>query len=171
MIRQTHTYVNLEISQAAFDEIEGLLKAAKYDHLLQDGKVMMEGIALIPPEQPQENDPEDPKCDVCGDTAEQHRTEKGYDHEFGGIEPLAKPIYQERTFAEELTSLINRFSRENASDTPDFIVAAYVSAALEAFENAVNAREKWYGREPVPVPADQCPTPPDVVGKPFLTSI
>jgi hypothetical protein len=165
MIRQTHTYVNLEISQAAFDEIEGLLKAAKYDHLLQDGKVMMEGIALIPPEQPQENDSEDPKCDVCGDTAEQHRTETGYDHSFGGIEPI-KP-----SFRSDIQSTINRYSKENGSNTPDYILAQFLVDSLSAYDKAVTAREKWYGREPVPVPADQCPPSPDVVGRPFLTGI
>jgi hypothetical protein len=210
MIRQTHTYVNLEISQAAFDEIEGLLKAAKYDHLLQDGKVMMEGIALIPPEQPQENDPEDPKCDVCGDTAEQHRTEKGYDHEFGGIAPthrdLIGKLNQEFTpdgneallklhrsdcsvhnepaspagpcdctmlsdFRKDIQSTINRYSKENGSNTPDYILAQFLVDSLSAYDKAVTAREKWYGREPVPVPADQCPPSPDVVGRPFLTGI
>lgn len=41
---------------------------------------------------------------------------------------------------------INCESRENASNTPDFILASYLVQCLESFEAAVNAREKWYGR-------------------------
>lgn len=41
---------------------------------------------------------------------------------------------------------INCESRENASNTPDFILASYLMACLETFEAAVNARERWYGR-------------------------
>jgi len=52
-----------------------------------------------------------------------------------------------RTFAQELTSLVNRYSQEADSDTPDFILAAYLVNGLVAFNNAVKAREQWYGRE------------------------
>ena len=39
----------------------------------------------------------------------------------------------------------NKHSRENASNTPDFILAAYLKACLEAFEVATIDRESWYG--------------------------
>ena len=52
----------------------------------------------------------------------------------------------EPTFREQLASLLNRNSMENGSDTPDFILAEYLVRALESFDTAVNAREKWYGR-------------------------
>jgi hypothetical protein len=42
---------------------------------------------------------------------------------------------------------INCESRENASNTPDFILASYLVQCLESYEAAVNAREKWYGRD------------------------
>lgn len=48
-------------------------------------------------------------------------------------------------FTEELRSLINRFSKENDSNTPDFILAGYILVCLEAFNEATRAREKWYG--------------------------
>ena len=51
------------------------------------------------------------------------------------------------SFEEELRSLINRYSRENESNTPDFILAQYIEKSLLAFNQAVNSREKWYGRE------------------------
>jgi hypothetical protein len=66
---------------------------------------------------------------------------------------------------------LNCFSAENGSNTPDFILAEYLLDCLGAYDKAVTAREKWYGREPVPVPPDQAPPRPDVVGKPFLSSI
>jgi hypothetical protein len=50
------------------------------------------------------------------------------------------------TFRKELESLINRHSAENGSDTPDFILADYLQDCLFAWDKAVAAREKWYGR-------------------------
>ncbi len=50
------------------------------------------------------------------------------------------------TFKEELKSLINRHSRENESNTPDFLLGQFIEGCLAAFEQTVNAREKWYGR-------------------------
>jgi hypothetical protein len=52
---------------------------------------------------------------------------------------------------EELRSLINRNSRENASGTPDYILAEYLAACLLAYDRAVAQRETWYGR---PIPGD-----------------
>lgn len=51
-------------------------------------------------------------------------------------------------FGAELTGLINRYSCENESNTPDFILAAYLGACLDAFDAATVERERWHGREP-----------------------
>lgn len=51
------------------------------------------------------------------------------------------------TFQEELQSLINRRNVEAASNTPDFILAQYISDCLNAFNRAVLRRERWYGFE------------------------
>lgn len=66
-------------------------------------------------------------------------------------------------FRKELTKLINRESMENGSDTPDFLLAEYLTDCLAVFDRVVKAREKWYGREPEPV----CPQPDfdDVLNK------
>lgn len=48
-------------------------------------------------------------------------------------------------FENELMQLINKHSRENVSNTPDFILAAYLMACLDAFNAASNGREQWYG--------------------------
>lgn len=41
----------------------------------------------------------------------------------------------------ELRALLNRASRENESNTPDFILAGYLMNCLEAFEDATRQRE------------------------------
>jgi hypothetical protein len=48
--------------------------------------------------------------------------------------------------ARDIASAINRVSRENVSNTPDFILAEMLVDILTAFEKASNARETWYGR-------------------------
>lgn len=40
---------------------------------------------------------------------------------------------------------INRCSAENGSNTPDFILAEYLTNCLAAFDAATARREKWYG--------------------------
>lgn len=44
------------------------------------------------------------------------------------------------TFVEELAQLINRRSMEGRSNTPDFVLAEYLSSCLRAYEAAVIAR-------------------------------
>jgi hypothetical protein len=53
-------------------------------------------------------------------------------------------------FRKELERLINGNSMENTSNTPDFILAEYLSACLSAFDTAVQQRETWYGRDARP---------------------
>lgn len=49
-------------------------------------------------------------------------------------------------FREGLAELINSYSLENESDTPDFILAQYMQDCLRAFDRAVRWREQHYGR-------------------------
>jgi len=46
---------------------------------------------------------------------------------------------------DDVRDLLNRHSRENASNTPDFILADFLMSCLEAFEFGVQERESWYG--------------------------
>lgn len=55
-------------------------------------------------------------------------------------------VQKELSFRDELERAINRHSRENGSDTPDFILAAFLHGCLVAFDETVRARERWYGR-------------------------
>ena len=56
----------------------------------------------------------------------------------------------EMQFERELTSLLNRYSRENASNTPDFILAQFLLDCLAAWNRGVQQRETWYGRDARP---------------------
>ncbi len=55
-------------------------------------------------------------------------------------------------FERELANLINRHSMENASNTPDYILAQYLLGCLGAFTAATQQRETWYGRDARPSP-------------------
>ena len=50
------------------------------------------------------------------------------------------------SFESELEALINKFSMESGSNTPEFILAEYMSQCLKSFNAAVCAREAWHGR-------------------------
>lgn len=54
------------------------------------------------------------------------------------------------TLEKEITTTLNRHSAENASNTPDYILAQYLLGCLAAFNTAVQQRESWYGRDPRP---------------------
>jgi hypothetical protein len=49
-------------------------------------------------------------------------------------------------FEQELRRLINKFSMENHSNTPDNILAEYLCSCLDSFDRATMQRERWYGR-------------------------
>jgi len=44
----------------------------------------------------------------------------------------------------ELERLINEYSLENGSDTPDFILADYLLLCLDAFDKTMGRRAEWY---------------------------
>lgn len=48
------------------------------------------------------------------------------------------------TFLNQLEQLINAYSKENGSDTPDWVLAEYLQACLEAYDNATNQRTHYY---------------------------
>jgi hypothetical protein len=48
-------------------------------------------------------------------------------------------------FLNDLTAVINRHSKENDSNTPDWILAQYMGNCLNAFTMANGQRESWYG--------------------------
>ena len=45
---------------------------------------------------------------------------------------------------QEFASIINRYSIENDSNTPDFILAEYLADCLDVWAWATKKRESWY---------------------------
>ena len=50
-------------------------------------------------------------------------------------------------FRQDLTNLINIHSKENESNTPDFILAQYLLDCLTLFNSTFDSRKKWYERK------------------------
>ncbi|MFW5847443.1 MAG: hypothetical protein ACOCVF_00795 [bacterium] len=50
-------------------------------------------------------------------------------------------------FRKKLEVLINKYSMENGSNTPDHILAEFLTNALKNFDKAIIDRDKWYGNE------------------------
>lgn len=79
-------------------------------------------------------------------------------------EPLAQEEWVERprrveaqkyvNLTSELANLLNRFSAENRSNTPDFILAEYLRGCLDLFDQTVRQREDWYGHRHEPARLD-----------------
>jgi hypothetical protein len=49
-------------------------------------------------------------------------------------------------FRKALETLINKYSLENNSNTPDWILAEYLVLCLKAFDGAVAARDSFWGK-------------------------
>lgn len=50
----------------------------------------------------------------------------------------------QNTFELELQSLINRYNKEKENNTPDFLLANYLSDCLDAYNKVVTARDRWF---------------------------
>lgn len=61
------------------------------------------------------------------------------------MEPFVD-VDADNSLRKEIEAAINRYSRENTSDTPDFLLAEYLTDCLAAFEKINRERERWYGR-------------------------
>ena len=56
---------------------------------------------------------------------------------------LTLPVAEEVCFAESLRRIINQHSMENGSDTPDYVLAGFLSEALAVFNRTIEARTAW----------------------------
>lgn len=61
--------------------------------------------------------------------------------------PLPQPVGKDESFRRDLIALLNRHGREGGSDTPDFVLAAYLHGCLNAFDQAARARQAWYATD------------------------
>ena len=57
---------------------------------------------------------------------------------------------QDKLFECELGSLLNKHSQENASNTPDWVLAQFLRGCLAAWNQGTQQRETWYGRDARP---------------------
>lgn len=72
------------------------------------------------------------------------------------MDEMTPTVEQEReelnvSFEKGLSDLINRHCQENASNTPDHLLARYLLGCLAVFNTAVQQRETWYGRDATPM--------------------
>lgn len=61
-------------------------------------------------------------------------------------------------FQDELAAVINRYSRDTESNTPDWILANYIDGCLKNFAAAIREREQWYGSSGVDSPGSDTNT-------------
>lgn len=61
------------------------------------------------------------------------------------------------TFESELRALLNKYSKERNSDTPDFILCNYLVRCLDAVDVAVIERRDAYNRNSAPPPSYSLP--------------
>jgi hypothetical protein len=54
-----------------------------------------------------------------------------------------RPDMRPKTFEQELRDLINRHSKENGSNTPDFLLAEYLVGCLSVFDTILTKRTRW----------------------------
>lgn len=47
-------------------------------------------------------------------------------------------------FRKELIKLINKYGQEEASATPDYVLANYIIGCLEVFAHTITDRTEWY---------------------------
>jgi hypothetical protein len=88
----------------------------------------------------------DPDCCWCGSPVENH----GYHDNHSAVPMGCRCGFADQTMStlrKDIQHAINCHSAESGSDTPDFILAEYLTDCLAAYDKAVVAREKWYGRQ------------------------
>jgi hypothetical protein len=59
-------------------------------------------------------------------------------------------VAENTTLVQEIRCAINRLSMERESNTPDYVLAEFLSSSFAAFNAAVNKRETHYGRNERP---------------------
>ncbi len=65
-----------------------------------------------------------------------------------------------KTFGGELERLLNAFSQENLSHTPDFILASYLKQCLDTWNLHTRERDRWFGNRSSLGPGNDFPAVP-----------
>lgn len=64
------------------------------------------------------------------------------------VDPATKEEVDESLFEQELAALLNSHSKENDSDTPDFLLAEFLLGCLKVYTITSNKRDDWYSFDP-----------------------
>lgn len=68
----------------------------------------------------------------------------------GDDRPASKtPVEHFDSFRHNLEHLINNQSMENGGNTPDFILAQYLTGCLENFDRTMLRRDQWFNKQVV----------------------
>lgn len=101
-----------------------------------EGRLLMAALAKLTTESQTDKTP-DEVIAQCNELANDMYKEAG---------PLPESeSYERPTFGKALERLINCYSLESGSNTPDYILAEYMKNNLENFHNATRLRDNWYG--------------------------
>lgn len=101
-----------------------------------EGRVLMAALAKISTESQTDKEPDV----ILGQCVELARDT------YKDASPLPESKeYVRLGFDKELESLINRYSMEAGSNTPDYILVGYIKNSLENFHQAARLRDNWYG--------------------------
>jgi hypothetical protein len=103
----------------------------------QEGRYLMAALAIITTESQTDKTP-DEVMDQCYLLSEK-MFKDSIEIEDNKDEPTS--------FKKEIEILINKFSMENGSNTPDFILSEFLSSCLLNFNETLKEREQWYGRK------------------------
>lgn len=82
-------------------------------------------------------------------------TERTHTDALQAVDAAAEMIEQQEldrdaAFVREIAAVINRYSRENVSDTPDFVLAEFLVNCLHSFEQGIASRRAFYGEVTTP---------------------
>jgi hypothetical protein len=60
----------------------------------------------------------------------------------GGKKP--PEVAEENSFRKDLEKLINTHSKDNCTNTPDFLLANFLISCMDAFDLTVRKRDDWF---------------------------
>jgi hypothetical protein len=101
-----------------------------------EGRALMGALSIISTESQRDKEP-DVILGQCIDLANRM---------YKDASPLPESeTYERPGFEKELQLLINRYSMESGSNTPDYILVEYMTNCLNSFHYATRLRDNWYG--------------------------
>lgn len=62
--------------------------------------------------------------------------------QFMKCEKLDEIVTEETMFNRELTSLLNKYSKENSSNTPDYVLSSYLIGCLKNYNHTISLKTK-----------------------------